>query len=65
MNRGSLRWRVGVAWAVLRKGRYDPYEEEFPHTVLIGFEEHPDPDKLYPGIEALGAVVLQERQAFF
>lgn len=39
----------------------DPYAM-FAHVVLIGFEKDPDPKERYPAVEALGGVVLNERQ---
>ena len=32
--------------------------------MLLGFEQQPDPDKLYAQLDELGAVVLYERQQF-
>jgi hypothetical protein len=39
----------------------DPYAH-FEYVVLIGFEKTPTPRGLYPAVEVLGGVVLNERQ---
>jgi hypothetical protein len=41
----------------------DPYIDDFEYIAVIGFEKEPDPTELYPKLEELGAVVLEERQS--
>ena len=42
----------------------DQWVETHEYVVVLGWERHPATDELYPKFEALGADVLQERQAF-
>jgi ClpX C4-type zinc finger len=42
----------------------DEWVETHPYVVVLGWEKHPATDELYPKFEALGAEVLEERQAF-
>ena len=42
----------------------DEWAETHEYVVVLGWEKHPATDELYPKFEALGAEVLEERQAF-
>jgi ClpX C4-type zinc finger len=42
----------------------DEWVQTHEYVVVLGWETHPATDELYPQFEALGAEVLEERQAF-
>jgi hypothetical protein len=42
----------------------DEWVETHEYVAVLGWAKHPAADELYPKIEALGAELLEERQAF-
>jgi hypothetical protein len=42
----------------------DEWIQTHEYVAVLGWERHPATDELYPTFEALGAEVLEERQAF-